>query len=57
MIYSYWMTVLHLLEIGVSWDAINKLSENEVSLIIGIDSAMSEYKSEVESSAKAMNKF
>tara|TARA_R110002012_G_scaffold92055_2_gene223596 strand:+ start:701 stop:856 length:156 start_codon:yes stop_codon:yes gene_type:complete len=51
------MTVLHLLEIGVSWDAINKLSENEVSLIIGIDSAMNEYKSEVESSAKAMNKF
>ena len=52
MTYAYWMTVLQLLEIGVSWDAIDKLSE-----IIGIDSAMNEYKSEVESSAKAMNKF
>ena len=57
MTYAYWMTVLQLLEIGVSWDAIDKLSENEVSVILGVHSAISEYRSEVEASSRAMNKI
>tara|TARA_R110000744_G_scaffold139486_9_gene250526 strand:+ start:577 stop:732 length:156 start_codon:yes stop_codon:yes gene_type:complete len=51
------MTVLQLLEIGVSWDAINNLTENEVNMILGIDSAIKEYRAEVEASSRAMNKL
>lgn len=53
--YSYWATTLHLLEIGIPYDAINQFTEQEINLILGVDMAIKENHAEKEASAMSMN--
>jgi len=39
LIYNYWSTILHLLKLGIAWEAISNFTDTEISLIIGIDAA------------------
>jgi len=38
--YTYWVTVLQLLKIGIAWEAILSFTEGEVALITGIQGAL-----------------
>ncbi len=40
LIYTYWATILHLLKIGIAWEAINNFTENEINIIIGVQQAI-----------------
>jgi len=48
LIYTYWTTVLHLLKLGIVWDAILSFTEGEIALILGIQSALDQRQSEEE---------
>ena len=48
LIYTYWTTVLHLLKLGIAWDAILSFTEGEIALILGIQSALDQRQSEEE---------
>ena len=48
--YNYWFIILQLLKMGFSWEAVHELNTVEVSIILGIHSAISE--TEQEQSAK-----
>ena len=56
MVYSYWIIMLQLLQIGIAWEAILEFSENEVMLILGINGAFDQLKAEAESKAMARSK-
>ncbi len=57
MAYSYWTTMLYLLGIGIPYDAINQLTENEINIILGVDMAIKENQAEKDASAMSMNNF
>ena len=38
----HWITILQLLKLGIPWKEINSFSSDEVSIILGIEAAMSE---------------
>ncbi len=57
MAYSYWTTMLYLLELGIPYDAINNFTEQEINLILGVDMAIKENQAEKEASAMSMNNF
>tara|TARA_Y100000593_G_scaffold94209_1_gene192213 strand:- start:2691 stop:2888 length:198 start_codon:yes stop_codon:yes gene_type:complete len=46
LLYGYWATVLQLLKIGIAWEAIKELSEGEIAVIMGIESAIQDRQSE-----------
>lgn len=39
-LYGYWATILQLLKLGIAWEAILQLTEEEVVLILGIEMAI-----------------
>ena len=38
--FTYWLTILHLLKLGIAWEAIHDFTEDEINLILGIQSAL-----------------
>ena len=46
LIYAHWLTVLQLLKLGLPWEAINNFTPQEISLILGIQSAINEVEGE-----------
>tara|TARA_R110000824_G_scaffold330090_2_gene516871 strand:+ start:2871 stop:3101 length:231 start_codon:yes stop_codon:yes gene_type:complete len=55
VVYQYWIVVLHLLQLGIAWNAIEDLTEQQLHLILGIDSAMKEQQAEQQARELAMN--
>ena len=51
--YSYWITVLQLLQIGISWEAIKEFTEDEVTLIIGINHALEQREADQQAQSMA----
>ena len=46
--------MLHLLQLGISWDTIEELTEQQLHLILGIDTAMKEQQAEQQAKELAM---
>ena len=38
--FTYWLTILHLLKLGIAWEAIHDFTEDEINLILGVQSAL-----------------
>lgn len=53
LVFSYWIIVMQLLKQGVPWDAIQTLSEEEVSFILGVIAAFNQKEDEDEQRAMA----
>jgi mannitol/fructose-specific phosphotransferase system IIA component (Ntr-type) len=53
LVFSYWIVVVQLLKQGITWDAIQTLSEDEVSFILGIIAAFNQKEEEDEQRAMA----
>ena len=53
LVYSYWLVVVQLLKQGIPWDAIQSLSEDEVSFILGVISAFNQKDEEDQQRAMA----
>ena len=56
MVYSYWIIMLQLLQIGIAWEAILEFSENEIMLILGIQGAFDQLKAEAEAKSMARSR-
>ena len=57
LVYTYWMTVVQLLKDGIPWEAIQSLTENEISFIIGIIAAFQQREQEDEQRQMTRMKF
>ena len=53
LVFSYWIVVVQMLKQGIPWDAIQTLSEEEVSFILGIMAAFNQKEEEDEQRAMA----
>ena len=51
--FSYWITVLGLLKIGIAWEAINEFTDEEINLVLGIQAALSQRESDEQARAMA----
>tara|TARA_Y100001963_G_scaffold151871_1_gene235549 strand:- start:465 stop:704 length:240 start_codon:yes stop_codon:yes gene_type:complete len=40
LLFSYWTTILQLLKLGIAWESIMNLTEEEVNIIVGIEMAI-----------------
>ena len=56
LVYAYWIQVLHLLKVGMPWDAIGELAEAEVDIILGISAAFQQKEAEDEQRAMAASR-
>jgi hypothetical protein len=57
LIYNYWSTILHLLKLGIAWEAISNFTGNEISLIIGIDAAYQQKEQDDQARQMAQHKM
>jgi len=39
LVFNYWSTILHLLKLGIAWEAISNFTDSDIALIVGIDAA------------------
>jgi len=46
LLYNYWIVILMLLKIGIPYDQIHELSEQQISTIIGIHNALEQRQSD-----------
>ena len=46
MVYSYYIHLLHLMKIGIPYDSILSMDNDEINMIMGVDAAMSEMEHE-----------
>lgn len=53
MIFSYWLTVLQLLKLGITWEAIHQFTDEEMNLVLGIQAALSQRESDEQARAMA----
>ena len=56
ILFTHWMTIIQLLKIGVPWDAIQKLSSQEVNIILGVEMAISQKQQEEQVRAQAQQR-
>ena len=40
LLFSYWTTILQLLKLGIAWESIMSLTDEEVNIIVGIEMAI-----------------
>ena len=57
IVYTYWIVVLQLLQIGIAWEAIMQFTENEIMLVMGVNGAFEELKAEAQAQASARNRM
>lgn len=55
MVYSYWIIILQLLQIGIAWEAIMKFTENEIMLLLSIHGAFEQIKMEAQAQSMGKN--
>jgi hypothetical protein len=56
ILFTHWMTIIQLLKIGVPWDAIQKLSSQEVNMILGVEMAILQKQQEEQVRAQAQQR-
>ena len=57
LIYSYWSVVLQLLKLGIAWEAISNFGSGEISVILGIQSAMDQREADEQTRQMASHKM
>lgn len=57
IVFSYWIIIVQLLKQGIPWDAIQKLSEEEVTFILGVMSAFNQKEDEDQQRAMAASQM
>jgi len=57
MVYTYWIIIVQLLQIGIAWEAIMQFSENEIMLILGVQQSFDQMKAEANARSSARNRM
>lgn len=55
--YSQWLVTLRLLELGISWDAIQKFTEDEISVVLAIVVAKEEHQAAEQANQQRARSF
>ena len=48
LVFSYWMIILRLLKLGITWEAIMQFSQDEIHMILGVSAAEDQILSEAQ---------
>ena len=40
LVFTYWVTTLQLLKVGIPWEAIMSFTETELNMVIGVEAAL-----------------
>jgi hypothetical protein len=48
LVFSYWIIILRLLKLGITWEAIMQFSQDEIHMILGISAAEDQIRSEAQ---------
>ena len=46
IVYYHWITMIRLLEVGIPWDAINDMTENQILTVFGVVAGMKQKEQE-----------
>lgn len=57
LLFSYWTTLLQLLKIGITWESIMTLTEEEINIVIGIEMAVQQKEQEDQAKQMAKSNF
>ena len=57
LLYSYWSTVLQFLKMGISWEAIMKFTDSEMSVIMGVEMAYNQRENEEQAKQAASSRI
>ena len=55
--YTYWIIIVQLLQMGIAWEAIMQFTENEIMLVLGVNQAFNALKAEANAKASARNRM
>jgi len=55
LLFSYWSTILQLLKLGIAWESIMTLTEEEINVIIGIEMAIQQKEKDEQAKEMAKN--
>ena len=57
LLFNYWSVVLQFLKMGISWEAIIKLTDMEVTVIMGVQMAYNQKENEEQARQMAVSKM
>jgi len=57
MLFSYWLTMLQLLKLGIAWEAILNFTEGEIHTILGIELAIKQLEQDEQARSSSANKM
>jgi len=57
MVYTYWIIIVQLLQMGIAWEAIMQFTENEIMLILGVQQSFDQMKAEANARSSARNRM
>ena len=57
IIFNYWTIVLHLLKLGISWEAISNFTDAEINLVLGIEAAYQQKENDDQARQMASHKM
>jgi hypothetical protein len=53
MVYYQWLITLELLDVGIPWNTIQEMTENQINIILGVVSAKKQKEQEAEARSQA----
>ena len=56
VLYSHWILTTQLLKMGISWEAIQELNNDEINLILGVEMALKQRENDETAREIAANK-
>ena len=57
IIFNYWTIVLHLLKLGIPWEAITNFSDAEINIVLGVESAYQQKENDDQARQMASHKM
>jgi len=57
MVYTYWIIIVQLLQMGIAWEAIMQFTENEIMLILGVQQSFEQMKAEANARSSARKRM
>ena len=55
--FSYWLTVLHLLKVGIAWETINQFTDEEINLVLGVQAALDQREADEQARSMAQGEM
>jgi len=56
MVYTYWIIIVQLLQMGIAWEAIMQFTENEIMLVLGVHQTFEHIKAEASARSSARSR-